>query len=70
VTGAGVWKRNEGVRLPIFVGAVAADLALTAALASTVTDFTLGATLGTSLAVTAADVAVGCLIGSCSALGL
>lgn len=70
ITTAGVWKRDTGVALPLLLGATAADLALSAGVASTVTDFTVGATIGTALAITAADLAVGCLVGSCSSLGI
>jgi hypothetical protein len=69
VSGAGIWKRNE-VPLPILIGAVAADLVVTTAVASQVQDFTVAASLGTAAAVTAVDVAVGCLIGACHSLRL
>jgi hypothetical protein len=69
VTGAGIWKRDQ-VSLPMLAGAVAADLVVTAVVASQVQDFTVGASLGTAAAVTAVDVAVGCLIGSCHSLRL
>lgn len=69
VTGAGIWKRNE-VGLPMLIGAVAADLVVTTAIASQVQDFTIGASLGTAAAVTAVDVVVGCLIGACHSLRL
>ena len=71
VTGAGVWKRNsdDGVSLPLFLGAVAADFVVTSVVASQVQDFTTGAALGTAAAVTAVDVAVGCLFfPACSSL--
>lgn len=72
VTGAGIWKRDssEGVKLPMLVGAVAADLVVTGLIASQVQDFTVGASIGTALAVTAVDFGVGCLIGACSSLRL
>lgn len=70
VTGAGIWKRDTGVSLPMFVGAVAADLVVTSVVASQVQDFTVGASLGTAAAVTAVDVAAGCLFGACSSLRL
>lgn len=70
VTGAGVWKRDTGVPLPMLIGAVAADLVVTAVIASQVQDFTVGATIGTALAVTAVDLAVGCLFFSCGSLRL
>jgi hypothetical protein len=69
VTGAGLWKREQ-VSLPMLAGAVAADLVVTAAIASQVEDFTVGASLGTAAAVTAVDVAVGCLVGACHSLRL
>jgi hypothetical protein len=70
VTGAGLWKRDEGVKLPLLLGAIAADLVVTSVVASQAQDFTVGASLGTALAVTAADFGVGCLIGACSSLRL
>lgn len=69
VTGAGIWKRDE-VPLPMLVGAVAADLVVTAVVASQVQDFTVGASIGTAFAVTAVDVGIGCLIGACHSLRL
>lgn len=69
VTGAGIWKRDD-VKLPMLVGAVAADIVVTGVIAYQVEDFTLAATLGTAAAVTAVDVAVGCLIGACHSLRL
>lgn len=70
VSGAGVWKRDTGVSLPLLVGAVAADLVVTGVIASQLEDFTAAAAIGTAFAVTAADVGIGCLIGACSALRL
>jgi hypothetical protein len=69
VTGAGIWKRDQ-VRLPMLVGAVAADLIVTGLIASQAQDFTVGASIGTAFAITAVDFGVGCLIGSCSSLRL
>lgn len=70
VTGAGIWKRDEGVRLPLLLGAVAADLVVTSVAASQIQDFTFGASVGTAFAVTAVDFGVGCLIGACTSLRL
>jgi hypothetical protein len=70
VTGAGVWKRDTGVKLPLLLGAIAADFVVTSAVAYQVQEFTVGASLGTGLAVTAVDFGIGCLIGSCRSLGL
>jgi hypothetical protein len=70
VTGATVWKRDDQVTLPILLGAVAADLVVTGAIASQIEDFTVAATVGTALAVTAADLGIGCLFGACKPLGL
>jgi hypothetical protein len=70
VTGAAIWKRDDRVSLPILLGAVAADFAVTTALAYQVQDFTLGASLGTAFAVTAVDFGVGCLFGACQSLRL
>lgn len=69
VTGAGVWKR-ENVSMPMLVGAVAADLVVSGVIASQVTNFTVGATIGSALAVTAVDVTIGCFLGACSSLRL
>jgi len=70
VTSAAVWKRDTGVSMPLLLGAIAADFAVTSVVASQVQDFTLGASLGTGLAVTAVDFGVGCLIGACRSLRL
>ena len=67
VTTAGIAKRPE-VSLPLLVGATVADLVLVSLAASQLDHATTGASLATGFAVTAADVAVGCLIGACSAL--
>jgi len=69
VTGVGIWKRDE-TSLPLLVGATAADLVVTAAIASQIQDFTVAATIGTAVAVTAIDVVIGCLLGACSSLRL
>jgi len=68
VTTAGVVKRDEGVGLPLLGGAVAADLVGISLSASQVQGYSAGASLATGLAITALDVAIGCLIGACSAL--
>jgi hypothetical protein len=68
VTTAGVVKRDDGVGLPLLGGAVAADLVVTSLSASQVQGYSAGASLATGLALTAVDLAVGCLIGACSAL--
>ena len=70
VTGAAVWKRDDRVSLPLLLGAVAADIAVTTALAYQVQEFTVAASLGTAFAVTAVDFGVGCLFGACRALRL
>jgi hypothetical protein len=69
VTSAGIWKSDD-VKLPLLLGAVAADLAVTGVVASQVQDFTTGAAIGTALAVTAVDFTIGCFIGACSSLRL
>ena len=69
VTGAGIWKRDE-VKLPMLIGAAAADLVVTSVIAYQVEEFTIPASLGTAAAVTAVDVFVGCLIGACHSLRL
>ena len=68
VTTAGVVKRDAGVGLPLLGGAVAADLVVSSLSASQVQGYSTGASLATGLAITAVDVAIGCLIGACSAL--
>jgi hypothetical protein len=68
VTTAGVVKRDEGIGLPLLGGAVAADLVVSSLSASQVQGYSTGASLATGLAITAVDVAIGCLIGACSAL--
>jgi hypothetical protein len=68
VTTAGIAKRDEGVGLPLLAGATAADLVVASVAASQIQDYTLGASLATGLAITALDLAIGCLIGACSAL--
>jgi hypothetical protein len=69
VTGVGVWKREQ-TSMPMLIGAVAADLAVSAVVASQVENFTVGATIGSALAVTAVDVTIGCFLGACSSLRL
>ena len=70
VTGVALWKRETQLSVPLLVGAVVADLAVTTVIASQVQDFTVGASLGTAFAVTAVDFGVGCLIGACRSLRL
>ncbi len=69
VTTAGVVKRDDGVGLPLLGGAVAADLVVASIAASQIEGYSTGASIATALALTAVDVAVGCLLGACSALG-
>ena len=68
VTTAGIVKRDEGVGLPLLGGAVAADLVVSSLSASQIQGYSTGASLATGLAITAVDVAIGCLLGACSAL--
>jgi hypothetical protein len=68
VTAAGIAKRDEGVGLPLLGGAVAADLVVSSLSASQIQGYSTGASLATGLAITAVDVAIGCLLGACSAL--
>jgi hypothetical protein len=68
VTTAGIVKRDEGVGLPLLGGAVAADLVVSSLAASQVQGYSAGGSLATGLAITAVDVAIGCLLGACSAL--
>lgn len=69
VSGVGVWKREQ-TSMPMLIGAVAADLVVSSAIASQVENFTVGATIGSALAVTAVDVTIGCFLGACSSLRL
>jgi hypothetical protein len=69
VTTAGIVKRQD-VSVPLLIGAVVADLVVISAAASQVQDYSYGASLATGVAITAVDVAVGCLLGACSALRL
>jgi hypothetical protein len=68
VTTAGVVKRDDGVGLPLLGGAIAADFVVTSLSASQIQGYSTGASLATGLALTAVDLAVGCVIGACSAL--
>lgn len=68
VTTAGIVRRDEGVGLPLLGGAAAADLVVSSLSASQIQGYSTGASLATGLAITALDVAIGCLIGACSAL--
>jgi hypothetical protein len=69
VTTAGIVKKQD-VGVPLLIGAVVADLVVISAAASQVQDYSYGASLATGVAITAVDVAVGCLLGACSALRL
>ena len=69
VTGVGAWKREQ-TSMPLLIGAVVADIAVTSVIASQIEDFTIGATIGTTLAVTAVDVTIGCFLGACAPLHL
>jgi len=70
VSGVAIWKRDSEVRLPLLIGAVAADLVVTSLATYQITEYTVGASIGTAAAVTAVDFGVGCLIGACRALKL
>lgn len=69
VTAAGIARPNQ-VKLPLFIGAVAADLVVISAAGSQIQDYTFGGSLATALAITAVDVVAGCLVGACSSLRL
>ena len=69
VTTAGIVKKQD-VRLPLLIGAIAADVVVFSVAASQVQEYSLGASLATGLAISGVDVAVGCLIGACHALKL
>jgi len=69
VTTAGVVKKQD-VSLPLLIGATVADLVVTSIAASQIQDYSYGGSLATGAAVTAVDLAVGCLLGACSALRL
>jgi hypothetical protein len=68
-TTAGIVKKQD-VGVPLLIGAVVADLVVISAAASQAQDYSYGASLATGLAITAVDVAIGCLLGACSALRL
>jgi FtsH-binding integral membrane protein len=67
VTTASIVRRDD-VKLPLLVGAIAADLVVTSVVASQVRALSVGGSIATGLAVTAVDVGVGCLLGGCAAL--
>lgn len=69
VTVAGIAKKQD-VKLPVLIGAVAADFVVSSAAASQIQEYSYLGSFATGLALTAVDVAVGCLIGSCSSLKL
>lgn len=69
VTTAALVKKQD-VKLPLLIGAVAADLVVSSVAASQVQDYSYGGSLATGLAITAVDLAVGCLLGGCSSLKL
>jgi hypothetical protein len=69
VTTAGFVKHQD-VSLPLLVGATVADVVVITAAASQIQDYSFAAALATSLALTAVDVAIACLLGSCSSLRL
>jgi len=69
VTTAALVKKQD-VKLPLLIGAVAADLVVSSVAASQIQDYSYGASLATGLAITAVDLAVGCVLGGCSALRL
>jgi len=69
VTTAAIVKKQD-VKLPLLIGAVAADLIVTSIAASQIQDYSYGGSLATGLAITAVDVAVGCVLGGCSSLRL
>jgi len=67
VIGASFIKPHE-VSLPILIGAVVLDIAVTSILASQAESFSTGATVATDVAVTGLDFGVGCLLDACRAL--
>jgi hypothetical protein len=69
VTGIGVWKR-ERTTLPMLIGAAAATLVVTTAIASQAADVSTGGSIAAGVAVTAVDVGIGCLFGACKSLPL
>jgi len=69
VTTSGIVK-NPDVSLPLLIGATVADMVVTSIAASQIQDYSYGGSLATGAALTAVDLAVGCLIGTCSSLRL
>jgi len=69
VTTAGIAKK-QSVSLPLLIGAVVADLAVTSVVASQIQDSSTAGSIASGVAFTAADVVAGCLIGACSSLRL
>jgi hypothetical protein len=69
ITGAG-FVRPDRVTIPILIGAAAADFIVTSVAASQLDSLSLGGSLATGAALTGVDLAVGCILGSCSALRL
>ena len=58
-------NKDDGLSLPILIGAGVADFTVVALASSQLESFSLGASIATGLAATAADLAVGCILGAC-----
>jgi hypothetical protein len=67
ITGAAIAKPNN-VKLPVLIGAVAADLLVVILIASQLDSFSSEGAVFTGVAVTGADIAVGCILGACKSL--
>jgi hypothetical protein len=62
--------RPDRVSIPLLLGAAAADLVVTAVVASQLEHFSATGSIATGLAVTGIDVGIGCILGACNALKL
>ncbi|MBX3156665.1 MAG: hypothetical protein KF773_11735 [Deltaproteobacteria bacterium] len=67
VTGAAIAKPNQ-VKLPVLIGAVAADLLVIILGSSQIDGFTNEGAVLTGVAVTGVDLGIGCVLGACSSL--
>lgn len=67
VVGANFIKKDKdtGLKLPVLIGAAAADFLVASLASSQLESFSVGAALATGAAVTALDLGVGCVLGAC-----
>ena len=68
VTGATLIRGRERMNVPLIVGAIAADLVVTAVATYQIQSYSAEASVATTLAVTGVDVGIACIAGGCSAL--